>query len=253
MINDNKNVYSSVEFDSWAYRSGLIPSEQFLIKNYFDSAQETVEAGTSGGRILLDLQLRGFTKLWGFDYVPEFIDEAKKRDKSGKIQFAVMDATQLSYQDGQFVQAIYLQQIFSMIETEDGRKKAAAEAFRILCKDGVLLISFCCFESRKSKVLYRLLMAWVRLLRISLNRNITIQLLPWFKHAKAFNWLALLDEGPYVYWFRVEEAEKLLVEAGFRIVAVGTDQQILDRNMTTSTFTLRDKPKKGMLYFVCKK
>ena len=104
MITDNKTVYSTVEFDSWAKREGLIRSESFLIENYFDSnpIQDTVEAGTAGGRILFDLKRRGFSNLSGFDFVPEFIEQAKKSDSNGKIHFQVMDATRLIYPDGKF-------------------------------------------------------------------------------------------------------------------------------------------------------
>ncbi len=104
MITDNKTVYSTVEFDNWAKREGLTRSESFLIQNFFDSSptHETVEAGTAGGWILLELQRCGFSNLSGFDYVAGFIEQAKKSDSNGKIHFQVMDATRLIYPDGKF-------------------------------------------------------------------------------------------------------------------------------------------------------
>ncbi len=75
----------------------------------------------------MELQRRGFSNLSGFDYVAGFIEQAKKSDSNGKIHFQVMDATRLTYPDGKFSQAIYLQQIVSFIESEEGRKKAVIE------------------------------------------------------------------------------------------------------------------------------
>ena len=255
MITDNKTVYSTVEFDSWAKREGLIRSESFLIENYFDSnpIQDTVEAGTAGGRILFDLKRRGFSNLSGFDFVPEFIEQAKKSDSNGKIHFQVMDATRLTYPDGKFSQAIYLQQIVSFLESEEGRKKAVTEAYRILRPGGTVAFSFLCFESRQSALSYRVFIAWICFLRTLLMKKRSFQLLPWLKLGGSLNWKAFFDIPPYVYWFRVEEAESLLIDAGFRIVALGTDEQIIHKNMFASAASLRDQPKKGMLYFVCKK
>ena len=253
MSTDNKTLYTTTVFDSFANRSDLIGSEKFLIDYFFDSALKTVEAGTSGGRILLELQKLGFTRLWGFDYVAGFIEEAKKRDSIGTIHYSVMDATKLNYQDGSFAQAIYLQQILSCIETEEERQQAVDEAYRILCKDGVMLVSFLCLESRQSMFLYRVFIAWLRLFRILIHRNRTIQMLPWLKYGKKINWSALLDVAPYLYWFGVAEAEKLLLESGFQIVAVGTDEQILQNTLQPSASALSHHSLSGMLYFVCKK
>ena len=255
MITDNKTVYSTVEFDSWAKREGLTRSESFLIDNYFDSKpiHDTVEAGTAGGRILLDLQRRGFSNLSGFDFVAEFIEQAKRSDSNGNIHFHVMDATQLNYPDGKFSQAIYLQQIVSLIESEVGRKKAVAEAYRILKQGGTVAFSFLCFESRQTALSYRVFIAWICIFRMILLRKRCFQLLPWLKLGGSFNWLAIFDIAPYVYWFRVDEAEQLLIDAGFRIVAVGTDEQISQKNILESAVKLSDQTKKGMLYFICKK
>ena len=96
-------------------------------------------------------------------------------------------------------------------------------------------------------------MSWINFFRFLLRRDKAPQLQPWLKLGGKINLPAFFDVAPYVYWFRVEEAEKLLIDAGFRIVAVGTDEQILHNNMLKLSVTLRDKPKKGMLYFVCKK
>ena len=55
-MKNNKAIYSTVEFDSWAFREGLIDTERFLIEQYLDKEGKTLEAGTGGGRILLEMK-----------------------------------------------------------------------------------------------------------------------------------------------------------------------------------------------------
>lgn len=134
---NNKEVYSTVEFNSWTYRKGLIKAEKFLIEKYLDSKGRTLEAGTGGGRILLELLKLGFSSLYGFDFVPEFIEVAKKRlDITKSIIFEVQDITDLHYEDSYFDQIICLQQLISFIEEEEERTKALKKAYRILKSGG---------------------------------------------------------------------------------------------------------------------
>ena len=253
MPDDNKEVYSTVEFDSWAHRGGLIPSERILFERFLNLGAETVEAGTSGGRILLELQKRGGHRLWGFDYVPAFIAEAKKRDLSGEITFAVMDATRLDYPDAKFQQIIYLQQIISLIESAEGRSRAVREAFRILRPGGTAFFSFLCAESRGASLAYRWFMGWIRLLRALRFSRTSIQYQPWLKLGGRINWAALLDRSPHVYWYQMAEAEAMLAAAGFKVVAAGTDEQVTAGTMQAAARLLRGLPLRGHLYFVCAK
>lgn len=50
-IFNNKEVYSTVEFDCWVYKKGLDFPEQYLIENYLHKQAKILEAGTAGGRI----------------------------------------------------------------------------------------------------------------------------------------------------------------------------------------------------------
>ena len=49
---NNKEVYSTVEFDAWADKKSLNEDEKYLIVKYLKKNEKTVEAGTAGGRIL---------------------------------------------------------------------------------------------------------------------------------------------------------------------------------------------------------
>ncbi|MBE9223905.1 class I SAM-dependent methyltransferase [Phormidium sp. LEGE 05292] len=249
----NKEVYQTKEFSRWAYGNGLSSEEQYLIANYLDRSKKTVEAGTGGGRLLLEMSKLGFTSLYGFDYLPEFIEVAKQRDVDSNIDFQVQDATQLNYEDCSFDQILYLGQMISSIDDELGRLKALKEAYRILKVGGTALFSFLSFDSRLSSALYRPYVEYIRLLRKLRGSNRSIQYLPWLRFEKRPNLAALFDEGAHVYWYKLPEAYQLLTDVNFDVVAFGSRYQLSQGRIHESLTTLANEPIRGMLYFVCKK
>ena len=251
-ILNHQEVFSTVEFDAWADGKGLNEDEKYLIVKYLNKNGKTVEAGTAGGRILREMKDVGFQELYGYDYVPELIEQAKQRDASQSISFEVQDATDLTYENSSFEQIIYLQQIVCVIEEEDKRLKALTEAYRILKNGGTALFSFLNFESRiKSPLVVYL--AYLGMLRRLSGSNRSIQYIPWLKLGGKFNFLALLDRGPYPYWYKIPEAQQMLTKAGFKIVGVGSSYQIGQGKMCDNIESLKNQPIAGMLYFVCKK
>ncbi|MFB2933864.1 class I SAM-dependent methyltransferase [Aerosakkonemataceae cyanobacterium BLCC-F154] len=250
---NNKEVYLTQEFARWAYGNGLLPEEKYLIANYLDRNKKTLEAGTGGGRMLLEMSNLGFTSLYGFDYLPEFIEVAKQRDVDGNINFQVQDATQLSYEDCSFEQVLYLGQMISSIDDELGRLKALKEAFRILKVGGTALFSFLSFDARISNALYRPYVEYIRLLRKLRGSNLSIQYLPWLKFEKRPNLAALFDEGAHVYWYKFQEAYQLLRDVNFHVVAYGSRYQLSQDRIHEFPASLANEPISGMLYFVCRK
>jgi SAM-dependent methyltransferase len=214
---DNRQFYEEKVFDSWASRSSLTEIEERLVARFLRPDRSTLEAGTGGGRILLELYERGFRDLHGFDYVPAFIDAARERDTSGAIDFSVQDAVALDYPDERFEQAIYLQQVLCFIEDPEDRTRAMQEAIRVLQPGGVALFSFLCFESRASHPLYSAFTRYLRLHRRVRRRSTSTQYQPWLKTDERPNLAALADRGPYVYWYRLEEALDALDRTGFEI------------------------------------
>lgn len=225
MTPDNKIFFESSEFDTWAHREGLLPEESVLVARFLDPGVPTLEAGTGGGRILLELASRGFADLAGFDYVPGLIEAARRRDPTGAIDYRVMDATALDYPDATFAQALYLQQLLCVVGEADVRLRVVAEAFRVMRPGGVALFSFLLLPARRRDGAKRLFLPYWRLLRRLRGSDRSIQWHPWLRRGGRPNPGALLDRPPYVYWFEVEEAVALLEAAGFRVAcgAAGTD------------------------------
>lgn len=250
---NNKDLYSGVEFSTWLDLQELLSAEKQLIKTYLKPDLATVEAGTNGGRILLNMQALGFKNLAGFDYVPELIDRAIERNPDRSIDFQVQDAVGLDYSDASFDQIIYLQQIICLIENQQDRLKAVQESYRILKPGGIGLFSFLSFESRSSKLIYSIYLKYIKLIRKLRGDERSSQDLPWLMLGGKFNFGAILDRAPYTYWYRVSEAYDLLKSAGFEILSLGSEQQISTDDMTTTDRQLLSKKVSGMLYIVVRK
>lgn len=250
---DSKDIYSTYEFDSWALREDLISAEKFLLTNYLDTHEKTVEAGTAGGRILFSMLKMGFKDLHGYDFVPEFIEQAKKRDKDNAIKFSVEDATKLSYPNSHFTQIVYLQQILSAVGSYSKAEMAVNESYRILKKGGTGLFSFCDYEIRRKHTPYSLIIQYIKAFRLISRSKHSTQHLPWFKLSGKPNFSLFLDKEPYNYWFKPREAYQLLEKAGFKIDGIASQVQIDQNTMVSGIDEFEQTTHKGMLYFVCKK
>lgn len=251
---DNGGRFATSEFDYWASNVGLNDEERFLIERYLRPNGKTLEAGTAGGRILLELKKRGFQSLRGFDIVEAMIDAARRRDSSRTIDFDCADATRLTYEDQSFDQLIYLQQVLCFIEDESARRSAMSEAFRILRPGGIALFSFLAYEARARLSQYTPFLIYLGLRRRFGRSSRSIQLLPWFRTGDRFNWGVLHDRGPYVYWYRAAEAHSQLSAAGFDVVGMGSKNQICGQGaLINSVEDYAATSINGMHYLVCRR
>jgi SAM-dependent methyltransferase len=250
-MNNTESVFRESEFNLWAQRAALDSGERYMISHYLDPQKSTLEAGAGGGRILLAMQSMGFSQLNGFDFLPEFIEVARQRDQQGKINYQVQDGRNLNYPSNSFEQLIYLQQLVSLISEKTDRQKMVTEAFRVLKPGGLMIVNVLCMRSRQG--LYGLLLFWLKCIRIILNKNLSIQNQPWLRLKGKPNFKALLDLGPYIYWFNENEAVELFKSAGFVIEALGSDAQIKNKGLFTALSVPQNEPFSGSLYLVCRK
>jgi ubiquinone/menaquinone biosynthesis C-methylase UbiE len=250
-MKNTESVFREAEFNLWAQRAKLELGEQYMISRYLDPQKSTLEAGAGGGRILLAMQSMGFSQLNGFDFLPEFIEVARQRDQWGKINYQVQDGRNLNYPANSFEQLIYLQQLVSLMSDKNDREKMVTEAFRVLKPGGLMIVNVLCIRSRRG--LYAPLLFWLKCLRFILNKNLSIQNQPWLRLKGRANFRALLDVGPYIYWFSENEAVELFKSAGFVIEALGSDAQIKNQGLFSTLSVPGNEPFSGSLYLVCRK
>ncbi len=250
---DNRRIYEETVFDLWASRTALTAVEEVLVERFLDKDAKTVEAGTGAGRILFALDERGFGDLHGYDYVPGFIEVARRRDQAGSIEFTVQDAIDLDYRDAEFDQAIYLQQVLCFIEDPADRMRAMGEAARVLKPGATALFSFLCYEARMNRPLYAGFTQYLRFQRRLRRRDVSLQYQPWLKTVKP-NLAALADRRPHVYWYRFHEALDLLDHAGFDVRWTASTAQV-ERDDDTGFDPRRGDlaALDGMLYVACRR
>jgi ubiquinone/menaquinone biosynthesis C-methylase UbiE len=249
-----KEFYSTVEFDSWADRQGLTYDERYLIEKYLHKKSKTVEAGTGGGRILFEMKKLGFTYLYGYDFVPELIERARQRDSDHSICFEVHDGTRLGYEDSSFDQIVYLQQFICVLDEEAARAKALAEAFRILRAGGTALFSFLSFKTKSGGPSYPAYLAYLYVVRKLRRSHRSIRYFPYNYRGGKLNLRSLLlGTGPYLYRYTLREAYHALRQAGFKITAVGSREQINRGMMYNSVEEMEGMPIRKAIYVVCSK
>jgi ubiquinone/menaquinone biosynthesis C-methylase UbiE len=251
------NVFSAngVEFDKWANIENINPEEKYIIEKYFDrdSQKSTVEAGTGGGRILLEMYEMGFRNLTGFDYVPEMIDVANRRKGELDIIFNVEDATNLSYPEASFDRAFYSQQILSLMPDTACRLSSFQEASRIVKPGGLVVFALLCFDARMQKSIYPPYLAYLNLFRKITGSSQESQYIPWLIHHGKFNWPALADRGDRTYWYKIEEIYQICERIGLEVVSLGTRTQIQQGKMCESKAEILSEKMEGALYVVCRK
>lgn len=252
MSDDHRTVFGTVERQYWTEAAGLKPDERALIERYLDRGGATLEAGSGGGRILGEMRQLGFTSLAGFDFVPELVAEARRADASGDTRFDVQDARALGYADSSFDQVLYMQQLLSSIEAVADRRRVLAEARRVLKPGGIALFSVLPYDVRRRSAAMRPYLAYLRLLRRVRGSDRPDQLLPRMRMRGRPAPAALRDAGPHVYWYRADEVERELTEAGFEVVAIGTTAQAIAGAMPRSAHELRGQRLEGTLYIVCR-
>jgi SAM-dependent methyltransferase len=249
---DTKSMFVN-EFGQWAYRSGAHRGEDFIIRTFLSPEKSTLEAGSGGGRLLMDLLARGFVDLHGFDFLQDFVDVARKRDTTGTIEYRVLDVRNLDYEYNSFDQLLYLQQVLCFLPDVDDQRRAIAEAFRVLRPEGTLVACLLADRSRRQSWRQRVILAYLRTLRLLTFRRLSAQASPWMRSNTKIRLSAFLDFGPYVYWFRETEAVDLFKHAGFEVIAVGTDAQVKEGRFLESIDEFKQAPFRGGLYLVCRK
>ena len=136
----NLAYYSSdyavnVEFDTY----GLTKVESYLLGKYFDKKNARIlDVGCGRGRTTVPLKEAGFDVI-GIDISEEMIRAAKH--KFDDIDFRVMDACDLKFEDETFDYVLFSFNGLDVIYPEAKRLLALRETYRVLKKDGLFVFS----------------------------------------------------------------------------------------------------------------
>lgn len=219
-----KGLYEGSEFAEWASEvvsAGLSPKEKYFIDKYLgDRGAEILEVGCGGGRICLALAQHKYLRLTGVDFSARMIESAKQNQDGlalpAPVRFQEADAARLPFPDQAFDGLLYLANVLCFLARGEDRKKALAEAWRVLRPGGTAIISVLNFRSRK---LNPAVLTAITAARAVYNpRSYSGRLLPWLKRGGRPNWKFLFPGEPQVYWYLEEELIGECKEVGLAVV-----------------------------------
>lgn len=217
-LNSNKDLYADKLFRTWSEKEGLMPIEAHLLNKYLtNTSGKVIEAGTGGGRIIFEIEKRGFKHLDAYDFVAQMIDccNSKKKHLNSSVNFKIADATNLeAYDDYSFDYLIYLQQVLCFIDKKE-LNKALAEAYRIGKQDSTYLFSFLNWNSKFYNPPLSLIVNFLRLMR---GEKTNRYKLPWLNINDTFNWHFLNKKQPQNLWFKEKHIIQILEENGFTVL-----------------------------------
>ncbi|MEK6919287.1 MAG: class I SAM-dependent methyltransferase [Nanoarchaeota archaeon] len=199
-----KEVWDSIA-DTWSeYRKdGILVVEEFLK----DKKGNVLDLGCGSGRNIYPIK----AKVYGVDFSEKQLENASIKAKNLGVSFqgVLADAFDLPFNDEFFDSAICISTIHC-IQSEDDRKEAINELFRVMKSGGELMIS-----------------TWDK------SRDIAKG-----KHEEMIGFLVDgVSYKRYYYYFTEGEFLKLLTGAGFKIIKVvkdsytGKDNRIFRHNI----------------------
>lgn len=132
-----------LEYARAAVNVGLWRSEQELIEKYIPRDAEILELGAGAGRVSLALGKMGFPKLTVTDFAPPMVEIAQAIFEEAELhaQFAVEDATQLSFPRERFDAVIFAFNGLQMIPKLERRRQALREIARVLRPGGIFIFT----------------------------------------------------------------------------------------------------------------
>lgn len=132
-----------LEYARAAANVGLWNSEKALIEKFIPNDAAILELGAGAGRVSLALAGNGFSHLTVTDFAPPMVEIAQTifEDFHVPAQFAVEDATQLSFAEASFDAVIFAFNGLQMIPKTERRQRAIEEIFRVLRPGGIFIFT----------------------------------------------------------------------------------------------------------------
>lgn len=134
-----RNYATEWSLTEYTREEGLWPIERELITTFMAPPPARIaDLGCGAGRTTVGLAAAGY-QVTAIDLAESLI--ARARARHPHLDFRVMDATRLSFDDASFDAALFSYNGIDVIFPVAGRERCMAEAFRILKPGGVFVMS----------------------------------------------------------------------------------------------------------------
>lgn len=125
------------------YEIGLWKSEKFLINKFFDTNSKILDVGCGSGRTTFALYDLDYKNIAGIDLAENMIEQAKNiaLDLNVKINFEVMDATNLTYSKNSYDNILFSFNGIESIPSKKLRIKCLQEIYKTLKPGGYFIFT----------------------------------------------------------------------------------------------------------------
>jgi ubiquinone/menaquinone biosynthesis C-methylase UbiE len=190
------------------------------------SEMRILSGGCATGRIEFYMESRGARNIRAFDFVPEFVENARRNAKlkGSGISFFHADMRDLrDVRDESQDYVVYMNRLLCCVDEED-LDRALAEARRILSYGGILLLDVLDYDSRKWNAPLSLFLKAAWALQ---GKKLRPQTLPRIRDKNgAVNMKFWGTNQNLLYWFKKEELKRKLEKNGFETMDIAKEADI---------------------------
>jgi ubiquinone/menaquinone biosynthesis C-methylase UbiE len=218
--------YSQTEALNGYTSIGLFPSEEKLVKQFFQPASSILEIGCGAGRSTIALAHKGY-KVIGVDLVPEMLFAAQRQAKQLgiNVNFVQMDATEMNFADGSIQNVLFSYNTFDQIPGKKNREKILQNIYRILAPGGIFILT-----TRSGLAPGRRTIAWMGMCAIYLAQSINI-----FQKDK-WEWGDRFWRGTYYHYHNPFQLRNQIRRLGFTELLFNSEKNV-DNHRAGDFFT----------------
>ena len=204
IIHLTRASYNNIATSFSDSRSGNWPEVESLVKKYVQDKNSILDLGCGNGRLVQLLKNYKNINYTGLDNSEKLILKAKENLKDNKlinlknkIQFICNDILNLNQFESNSFDKIFLIASFNHMPSQELRQKVMANLYRILKKDGILIITT------------PIIGHWSARLKTSFGK---------FPREK----YGIFDEN-HLHFFTIDSFKKMLEECGYFVEYLGID------------------------------
>ena len=208
LLNKVRDDYNTISKHFSETRQGL-PKEYHSLAEYVKNGDKVLDIGCGNGRFLYALQNKK-AEYYGIDSSEEMIERA--REKFPDAEFLRADALDLPFENNSFDKIISMA-VLHHIPSNDLRSDFMREAYRVLKKDGFLILTVWNLWNHKKPL--ALLLKYFALKIISRSKlDFKDVYYPWKDQE------GNITADRYVHCFTASELKNLAESAGFKIIKI---------------------------------
>ena len=138
---NQEKIWDAIAEQWHHFRQGKVETVYGFLGKYCDKKGKILEIGCGNARNLIPFAKLNF-ECYGVDFSKKMLENADKYARKNNVNIRLLksDMTSLSFEDDYFDYVLYVSSLHHL-DNEEKRLKALKEAYRVLKKNGLMLLS----------------------------------------------------------------------------------------------------------------